>query len=152
MRTATALVVSLIIAALTVGLPLASSAEEPEGATIRVEIRTVKKAKGTLRVGLFDSERGFPQKPKTELGRLRSASRGVAVFTYEGLKAGRYAVSVLQDLNNNQELDTNVFGAPDEPWGTSNNITHAFSAPTYQESEFRVRDGETKVVRIELHD
>ncbi len=42
---------------------------------------------------------------------------------------GNYAINVIHDKNNNNKLDTNVFGIPKEGWGCSNDARGVMGAP-----------------------
>jgi uncharacterized protein (DUF2141 family) len=46
---------------------------------------------------------------------------------------GKYAINVIHDKNNNNKLDTNVFGIPKEGWGCSNNARGALGAPKHKD-------------------
>jgi uncharacterized protein (DUF2141 family) len=73
-----------------------------------------------------------------------TADRERPTCTWQQLPAGAYAVSVIQDENANGTLDANVFGAPTEGYGVSNNVIPATSAPRWDDSQVRV-DGETSL-------
>jgi uncharacterized protein (DUF2141 family) len=49
------------------------------------------------------------------------------------LPKGEYAVSVYHDLNGNEKLDKNFFGAPIEPYGFSRNFKPFMRAPKFDE-------------------
>jgi uncharacterized protein (DUF2141 family) len=49
------------------------------------------------------------------------------------LPKGEYAVSVYHDLNGNDKLDKNIFGAPIEPYGFSRNYKPVMRAPKFDE-------------------
>lgn len=66
------------------------------------------------------------------------------------LPAGEYAVVVTHDMNENGEHDKNIFGKPLEPFGFSNNISHPFSAPSWEEAMISLSSGSTTIeVRLE---
>lgn len=52
------------------------------------------------------------------------------------LPAGTYAVSAFIDLNGNGKLDTNLFGAPKEPYCFSKNYRPTFSATSFTDCSF----------------
>jgi uncharacterized protein (DUF2141 family) len=49
------------------------------------------------------------------------------------LPKGEYAVSIYHDLNGNEKLDKNFFGAPTEPYGFSRNFKPFMRAPKFDE-------------------
>lgn len=46
-----------------------------------------------------------------------AAAEGVTC-RFADVVPGRYAVSVVHDLNNNRRVDTNLIGLPTEAWGS----------------------------------
>lgn len=64
----------------------------------------------------------------------------ILVCKFNNLTSGKYAVSVFNDLNKNNKLDTNFFGAPIEDWGVSKNIRHSMSAPEFEESFIEIKN------------
>ncbi len=59
------------------------------------------------------------------------------------------AIALLQDLNNNGKLDTNLLGIPKEPYAFSNNIKPVFSAPKFQQYSFEFAK-ENQLISISL--
>jgi uncharacterized protein (DUF2141 family) len=107
--------------------------------TLQVLVERVKPSLGPVYCDLFNAEAGFPGASPIVGGGLRlAASTQPIACSYEKLPAGRYAVSVIQDENDNGTLDTSVFGAPVEGYGASNNKLPPTSAPTFQDSSFEV--------------
>ncbi len=120
-------------------------------ATARVDVNvgTFRNTKGWFGCRLYSSPAGFPKEPTSK--QQQKAITGTTVgCTFEGLPAGTYAVSVMHDENANGKLDSNFLGIPTEGYGVSNNHTHALSAPTWDESKFEVKDGESVRLGIGL--
>jgi uncharacterized protein (DUF2141 family) len=69
-------------------------------------------------------------------------------FTYEmNLPVkGKYAISVYQDINKNNKLDKNFFGAPTELFGFSNNPKVKFSAPDLASKLVTINTGSTRTI------
>jgi uncharacterized protein (DUF2141 family) len=63
---------------------------------------------------------------------------GVSEIVIDALPFGEYAVSAYHDQNNNQQLDTRIFGIPKEPLGTSNDAKMRFGPPKYQDAKFQL--------------
>lgn len=89
----------------------------------------------------------FPNDQRPNIG-LKAKIQGSTVTIRRKLSAGKYAVSVYIDLNGNGRLDKNMFGAPKEPYGVSNNVVTKLSAPTLEACSFELRDA--KVITIKL--
>jgi len=109
---------------------------------VRVIVTNVTKAEGVLLAGAYSD-------PGTWLGAATVATREIPVpgnvrdgaVSFEmQLPPGRYALSVLQDLNGNRKLDTSFLGIPTEPSGSSNDAPARWSAPKFKDAVFTVGD------------
>jgi uncharacterized protein (DUF2141 family) len=100
---------------------------------LEVTIKNIKETTGTIRVGLFNSEKDF-LKNAIE-GKVVKASATEVTVTFTNLKPGDYAVSVIHDKNENGELDSNFMGIPNEPYGFSNNAMGSFGPPSFEKAK-----------------
>ena len=91
---------------------------------------------GNLMIACFDKDEGFLKEQNAFFKKVVPIS--LAENTTILLETGnqQQAVAVFLDTNNNQKLDTNLFGVPTEPYGFSNNPKVVFSAPTFNECSF----------------
>ena len=114
-----------------------------------VHITNIEKKKGTLYIGWYDNKKSF-MKPKqtvfVKMIKVNDQDEVKAVF--DSIPAGKYAISVFLDENDNQDLDLNVFGIPQEKYGFSNG-TPTMRPATYSESEIEV-NGEKQVFPVKL--
>jgi len=62
---------------------------------------------------------------------------GRVVWTVDALPGGTYAASAYHDEDDDGALDTNLFGAPSEPFGFSNDARARFGRPDFAEAAFR---------------
>lgn len=104
--------------------------------TIGVKITNISSDRGTLYVGLHNSE-------ETWLGeRFKDASvmstNGFATVKFTEVPTGVYAIAVWHDENDNQIFDTNFLGIPKEPTAASNNATGFMSAPKWKDANFEI--------------
>jgi uncharacterized protein (DUF2141 family) len=97
---------------------------------LQVTVTNIKGNKGDIIVGIFDSDENFMKKPIE--GRTAKPSGDSVTVTFENLKPGKYAVSVLHDYNNNKDMDRNKLGIPKEGFGFSNNATGAMGPPSFE--------------------
>lgn len=93
-------------------------------------------ATGTLRAAAYSSQTSFDA-GEAVTGVASPADGGKTQITFKGLDAGTYGIALFLDTNGNDELDTNLFGAPTEPYGFSQNPKLGFSAPKFQEFQFQ---------------
>jgi uncharacterized protein (DUF2141 family) len=102
---------------------------------VEVIIKNVGPARGTLFVGLFDSEKTFLKKPVR--GERVAAHEGSVRAVFKDVPAGEYAISVFHDANGNGKLDTNFIGIPKEGVGASNDAMGSFGPPSFQKAKFK---------------
>ena len=104
---------------------------------------------GTVRAAVYDSQKSFDD-AKTVAGINGIAVPGSTMLAFDKLQPGTYGIAVYHDKNGNEELDRNLFGAPNEPFGFSNNPKIGFSAPKFQSFEFKF-DGSPLELNITLN-
>lgn len=91
----------------------------------------------------------FPTASTKALVQRVTPSDGKAITTFEGLAAGRYALSVYQDLDGDGRLKSNFLGIPREPVAVSNNASSRFGPPRFADAAFAVsRPIEYQQVRL----
>src|SRR5688500_3159345 len=94
-------------------------------ADLTVTVNDLRNTKGHLLVSVVDSEAGWNNQAKPVAGEklvvAEKATDGKSLEVKFTLPAGKYAVQVLHDENENGKLDFNEMGIPAEGHGTSNN-------------------------------
>lgn len=124
----------------------ALAATSASAATLKVVIDGAVPGKGTLRVTLFASEEGWLKTGVRSL-EIKADSAKVSALV-ENLEDGEYAISVIDDLNDNGRIDKNAMGIPKEPYGFSNNAKGLFGPAKWANAKFTVEgDG---IARIRL--
>ena len=88
--------------------------------TLRVTVKGLKAGKGNIRVGVFDDahREEFPEGQYLYSAEVPAAAEQVTV-EIPNVPPGKYAIAVIQDLNENKKLDRNIFTKPKEPYGFS---------------------------------
>lgn len=120
-------------------LPLTLAAQHK----IEITIKGIEKVKGTILVAVYNSEESFMKKHTLSAKQKVSAKEVTVVI--ENVKAGDYAISTFHDENDNEKLDTNFVGIPNEPYGFSNNAKGSFGPPAFDKAKVKV-DGNKKLV------
>lgn len=110
--------------------------------TLVVVIKNVKEAKGRIAIALFNSEKDFTTKAMQ--GKTTVAKAGEVQITFENITSGDYAISVMHDANENDELDSNAIGIPKEGFGFSNDAMGMFGPPSFEKAKFNL-SGDIKV-------
>ena len=103
---------------------------------IEVTVKNIREVKGSIRVGLFNSEESFLKNALD--GKIVKVSGKEVTVVFENLKPGEYAVSVVHDENDNGELDTNMMGIPKEGFAFGNNATGMFGPPDFSKAKVKV--------------
>ncbi len=118
--------------------PLAAEPQiTSEKGILRVEITRIGEKRGLIYVALWnDPETWLKEEPL--LGHEIKADRDKVSFFIDDLPAGYYALSVIHDLNENREFDSNFLGIPIEPFGFSNNARNRFGPVSYSSARFEV--------------
>lgn len=129
-------------------------APEPEGenqSMLIIHVDGLENSEGSLLVALWNSEEGFPdEEANAYRGHIQELCATEATVILEEIPYGTYAVAVIHDENNNQELDTGTFGIPDEGIGFSNNIVGGFGPPDFDEVSFRISSN-SKIISITMY-
>lgn len=109
-------------------------------AKLTLRIEEISSSRGHIRIAVFDKAAGFPA-AREEAFRIMSvpAKKGRLQLELEAMPAGKYAIAVLHDQNENGMLDTNLLGYPLEGYGFSNNKLPLFRSPTFNEASFELK-------------
>jgi len=83
-----------------------------------IEINGVTVRGGNVYVAVYSNEQDYGA--NNSLASFTLDAAGTTVSQELILPAGEYLVSVFQDTNNNEKLDTGLFGIPKEPFGFTN--------------------------------
>ena len=121
---------------------LTLSAQEQSGVTITVVIENVLSDKGHVLAGLYTEENFMRGAGVAEYA--TEARAGELSFEFKNVDPGVYAITVMQDFNNNQRMDFEASGMPVEPYGTSGNGM-AMGPPNFQDSRFEVGDEDLEI-------
>jgi uncharacterized protein (DUF2141 family) len=104
-----------------------------------VTVESINEEKGSIRVGLFRTKDEFLK--KATYGKVVPV-RGKAVkVIFDDLDPGSYGISIIHDLNDNGELDTNALGIPKEGFGFGNNAMGMFGPPSFDKASVTIDHG-----------
>jgi len=105
--------------------------------TLKLEISGLKNNKGFVLIAIFNSELGFPDKKELAVKKIRiPAQAGTISYDVNDLVPGTYALAVIHDENDNQRLDTGLFGIPKEGFCFSKGAMGTFGPPSFQAASF----------------
>lgn len=134
----------LIITFVCFGILTTKAQEETFDLTI--EIVGIRKDTGKVFLALYDKKETF----------LKSNSKGTkavvenkkAIAQFKGLKKGEYAISIFHDENDNNTMDTKIFGIPKEPYGFSNDATGFIGPPKFEDAKFLMDSNKTIQIKV----
>jgi uncharacterized protein (DUF2141 family) len=105
--------------------------------TLKLEISGLKNNKGFVLIAIFNSELGFPDKKELAVRKIRiPAQAGIISYDVSDLVPGTYAIALIHDENDNQRLDTGLFGIPKEGFCFSKGAMGTFGPPSFQAASF----------------
>ncbi len=102
---------------------------------LEVQVDGIPNTKGTLFIGLFNSSASFPNYGKQYKGVVVTHEGKSHFYKFKNLPKDSYALAIYHDENKNGKLDKNLFGAPTEAYGFSNNARETFSAPSFESAK-----------------
>lgn len=128
-------VLTLFFAAGAVTSPIHAQSDASSG-TVSVRVVGLESNQGSVRAAL-NTRQNYDDD-----GNVRAAvlpiEDGTARWTIDDVPPGTYAVRLYHDENDNGELDTNMFGVPQEPFGFSNDARGRMGPPDFEEAAFTV--------------
>jgi len=141
-----------LVSRMSTALALMLAAAGASAATLTVVVEGAQGRQGAVRAAMFRDATGW-LKPdaaiRADIAALDSVSGTSVTFVYPDLPAGRYALSVFHDANNDGKLGTNPAGIPVEPYGFSRDARGRFGPPAFDDAAIDVQ-GEQRVT-IHLH-
>lgn len=116
--------------------------------TLSMKIENIQDANGNIMISIGDAS-AFDGKGSNALQVILPARTGSVSFTTDALPSGTWAARILHDVNNNNEMDSNMVGMPKEPWGMSNNARGNFGPPKFEDARFEMKGDTTLVIKVE---
>lgn len=116
---------------------IAGHAQTHEGITITATVENVHNSNGHVIFALHNQTTFM--KGKGIMNASSAIKDGVATVTFKNVAPGTYAILVLHDENNNNQMDYASSGMPTEEYGMSNNFM-GFGPPMFSDAKFEVTD------------
>lgn len=110
---------------------------------VELTIKGIKKVQGSVLVAVYNSEESF-MKTRVTSKKIKVTGDEVSM-AFESVSPGDYAISTFHDENDNNKLDTNFFGVPNEPYGFSNDARGTFGPPSFDKAKVKV-DADKRLV------
>ena len=108
--------------------------------TIIVTIVGLRSNDGYVKIALYNSKDGFPDKSEKALKKQKyRIENRISCAQFTELPYGEYAIGVYHDENENNELDKGMFGIPKEGYGASNDAKGFMGPPTFNDAKFSLQ-------------
>lgn len=116
---------------------------------LRVVISGFENNEGNCWFALDNSEFIYESDDTVWIGKVLPIENKQVVVVIDSLAFGEYAVRVFHDENTNGEIDTNIFGIPNEDYGYSNDASGWFGPPSWDKAKFTFNQPEM-TIKIEV--
>ncbi len=106
---------------------------------VELTITNIQAGTGNILVSVYENANQFPYDPFVTYSIDKSTiSKSTVVYKINDLQpAKKYAITLLDDENKNEDMDYNLVGIPKEGYGFSNNAKPRFlTAPTFEDCSF----------------
>ena len=106
---------------------------------IEIKITGISSCQGNIMLAIYDNESHYmniEQAVVKEAINLAAANCASTMLYRAAIPYGQYAIVVYHDANTNGIHDKNMFGAPTETWGVSNNARPFLREPKFSECVF----------------
>ena len=121
----------------------------PNTGTIKVRVEGVLPGQGQVRIALErsaeDFDKGSIDSPKY-LSRVVKAEGETVTASFSDIPYGTYAIKTFQDLDGDGKLKSGFMGAPDEPWGFSNDATGFMGPAEFGDAKFELKESEIEMI------
>ena len=130
-----------------------------DSGVLTVEVTGMESNKGVVRIALYNSKEVYEntdvRKPRPPgpfpayKGGITKIVNHIAKWSFREVPYGEYVIATYHDQNNNDILDSNFLGIPEEAFGFSNDARGIVGALDYDEAKFMFsRNQNTIRIRI----
>ena len=143
---------SIFLFLISVLIPVQSFAQDTCIGSINIELANIQNETGGIEIGLYSNPDEWPYNPSYNFvfSKENIVNRYIE-YKIDSIPCGRYAISVLDDENNDHKMEYNGIGIPREGWGFSNNPGFfRLKVPDFEECVFDVTNN-TKEIAIKMN-
>ncbi len=113
----------------------------PAASSLTVRLQGIETPKGQIMLAMFDSAAAHDRGGEPVRAAAVPVTGASAVTTFEGLAPGDYAIKLFHDLDGDNQMDTNPFGMPIEPFAFSNDAKAEGGPAMWEATRFPVAAG-----------
>jgi uncharacterized protein (DUF2141 family) len=114
---------------------------------IEFTINNIRNKSGLIRIGVFSSPEGYPDKPSESYSFSKDTIKtGQLRFLMPAKQSGSFAITILDDENSNGKMDYRLGIIPREGFGFSNNpkVT-GHKAPSFEQTAIKFKGGKIRI-------
>jgi len=112
--------------------------------TLTITIENVNSSEGIISAALYNDADEFPG-GEAYMGESKSLqSSGSVEIIFKNVPDGDYAIALVHDANENEDMDVNENGMPTEGFGFSNGAMGEMGPPDFDQAAFTV-DGDLEM-------
>lgn len=120
---------------------------------LRLTVTGVAKAEGTIAITVYPSDPSRFLSPGGKLARIRvpaAAPVTTACLAVPAAQAGKLAIAIYHDANDDRNFNRTMLGMPAEGYGFSNDAPTTFGLPSFDSVRFDAAPGDTNLT-IPMH-
>ena len=115
---------------------------QAQNTQLEVSIVNIRPGPGIVRMAICDQPDQFPDNPVLFYNFPKKEMKDSSIsIVIPGLRKGNYAITLLDDTNENEEMDTGLLGIPKEGYGFSNDVKPGRRCPPFEKCTFRLMEG-----------
>lgn len=115
---------------------------------IHVTVENLSAGKGKLYTSLCLQQHFMQGRCNFEI--IKKVEHDTEFIVFNNITPGNYAVSIFYDVNENEKLDSSLFGIPEEPTGVSQNVIGKNGPPAFKDAKFIVEENKKIALTIQL--
>lgn len=125
---------------------LSSKAQE-----VQVVITNIRATQGRMVIGVFKNSESFKEdKPYVRKKYEKTKVINGKMIVKFNLEPGTYGLALLDDEDDNDEMNFNFIGIPQEGFGFSNYYLSGLSRPKFDAFKFELKEGQTQKILIKV--
>lgn len=124
---------------LALGAPPEIASGQGRATRITVDVRDLRSDRGHVRIALYDGPSRWTHTDGAVASCAATVQDGHATCVIRAPRAGRYAIALLADENDDGEMGLDLLGLPTEGYGFSNDVRPTLSAPGFDSASFEAR-------------
>ena len=116
--------------------------------TLEVTVTNIEAVKGQVFISLYNNAKTFPKDGGHYKKVKVKVNKSSVKYTFNNLPKGDYAVATYHDKNSDSKCNLNFVGIPTEGYGFSRNFRPKFSAPTFNNVKFSLKDKYVSTIKL----